>query len=145
MNNRSDNASRLAFSVRFFPMSHDPIRILIVEDDPSPRAMLQRWLQQHQFEVAVACNGLEALRRCADESFDLLLLDLLMPVMNGLEFLRHYDQLEGATDNVVIMTNRPAHEVMEDRPPRVLDVLAKPFELVRLLGTMEQCLARRQR
>lgn len=63
-------------------------RVLAVDDDPGNRALVERWLAAAGFEVATASDGPAALRRLADEPFDLVLLDVLMPGMSGLEVLK---------------------------------------------------------
>ena len=63
-------------------------RILVVEDRLSVRTMIADYLTQHQYTVAVASNGHEALLLCQQQEFDCVLLDLMMPVMDGKEFLR---------------------------------------------------------
>ena len=62
-------------------------RILIVEDDPDTREMLERFLQLEGFEVRTAANGQIALQALqADSALNVILLDLMMPVMNGWQF-----------------------------------------------------------
>lgn len=62
-------------------------RILIVEDHPITREPLVRLLQQEGFEAVSAANGLEALEALNGEPVDLVLLDLMMPKMDGLRLL----------------------------------------------------------
>ena len=61
--------------------------VLIVEDDAGTREMLQRMLEREGFTVVKAADGLEGLERVAEQRPSLILLDLLMPQMNGFEFL----------------------------------------------------------
>ena len=64
-------------------------RILVVDDDPVVRRMWQRSLELANFDVTVACNGAEGLKRLReDPTVGVVLLDLMMPVMDGWEFLR---------------------------------------------------------
>ncbi|MFW5837106.1 MAG: response regulator [Desulfovibrionaceae bacterium] len=59
------------------------LRVLYAEDDPSNRLVVKRNLEFLGLEVVVAADGEEALRRCREESFDLVLLDLHMPDLEG--------------------------------------------------------------
>lgn len=65
----------------------DSARILVVDDDPANQALLSRLLQCQGYRIETANNGVNALARLADESFDLILLDVLMPEMDGLTVL----------------------------------------------------------
>jgi CheY-like chemotaxis protein len=80
-------------------------RVLIVEDDRDLNMAYQTILKKAGHTVDSALNGQEALE--AAESFkpDLILLDLLMPIMGGLEFLQHYNLDERPNVKVLIFTN----------------------------------------
>lgn len=81
-------------------------RILIVEDDKDLNNAYSIILRNEGHEVAEAYDGKEALAKLEDFSPDLILLDLLMPVMGGLEFLQHYDLQKKHPDvKVLIFTN----------------------------------------
>jgi PAS domain S-box-containing protein len=60
---------------------------LIIEDDDAARAGMQKILKSEKWDVAEAINGREGLEQCKENAFDLILLDLIMPVMDGFEFL----------------------------------------------------------
>ena len=79
--------------------------VLIVDDDPASRDALQRLVARQGWVASEAENGREALARLAECRPDLILLDLLMPVMNGLQLveeLRHHPDL--ATIPIVVVT-----------------------------------------
>lgn len=80
-------------------------RILIVEDDRDLNAAYQVILKKAGHTVGAALNGQEALETAKDFKPDLILLDLLMPVMGGLEFLQHYDLDTRPDVKVLIFTN----------------------------------------
>ena len=96
-------------------------RILIVEDEPSIAQLYRFKLEREGYFVSVAYNGEEGLNECKKSIFDLVLLDLRMPVMNGedmLERLRSSDQ--GSKTKVIVLTN-----ISKDEAPaklRFLDV-----------------------
>jgi CheY-like chemotaxis protein len=62
-------------------------RILVVDDEPDARQLLVSYLEEEHAEVRTATNGCEALDRLKEASADLILLDLMMPVMDGMAFL----------------------------------------------------------
>jgi CheY-like chemotaxis protein len=62
-------------------------RILIVDDAPAGREAMAKWLQKEGFEIATARNGAEALARLKDSKPDLIVLDHMMPEVDGLTFL----------------------------------------------------------
>ncbi len=78
-------------------------RILIVEDDRDLNNAYSIILKNEGHEVIVAFDGQEALAKIKEFSPDLILLDLLMPIMGGLEFLQHYDLLKTHADVKVLI------------------------------------------
>ncbi len=81
-------------------------RILIVEDDRDLNNAYSIILKNEGHDVVEAYDGQEALVKIKDFSPELILLDLLMPIMGGLEFLQHYDLLKAHADvKVLIFTN----------------------------------------
>lgn len=80
--------------------------ILVVEDDKDLNNAYKIILDSEGHTVETAFNGKEALEKLKDFAPDLILLDLLMPIMGGLEFLQHYDLVKKhATVKVLIFTN----------------------------------------
>lgn len=80
--------------------------ILIVEDDTDLNAAYKMILEHEGHEVRCAFNGQEALKTLKDYEPDLILLDLLMPIMGGLEFLQNYElQKKHPKVRVLIFTN----------------------------------------
>jgi hypothetical protein len=78
-------------------------RILVVEDDRATRHLLQAVLEQAGFEVGTAKDGAGALKEVARRAFDLMLLDIWMPRMNGLEVLAKVKDMK-ARPRIVVMT-----------------------------------------
>ena len=87
---------------RFKTMAGTP-RALIVEDDPNAREMMRRLLVGEGWAVSVAANGREALDRLTDERTNLILLDLMMPEMDGFEFLAEFRKNPEFTSTPVIV------------------------------------------
>lgn len=92
-------------------------KILVVEDDPSLRKIYVTILIKEGYEVAAAVDGKDALRLAGESEPDLILLDMLMPKMNGIEFLRAYD-IKGKHPNVKVIafSNTEKPEYLSEAP-----------------------------
>jgi CheY-like chemotaxis protein len=119
-------------------------RILVVEDAEDNRDMLSRRLQRRGYRVIGAADGQEAVEMAARERPDLILMDVGLPVMDGLEATRRIRaRAETHTTPIIALT---AHAMSGDRERALQagcdDYHAKPVELPRLLTQMEALLAR---
>ena len=112
-------------------------RLLIVDDDPSIHELVRAMLVGHNWEANSASNGEEALARLNTQSYDVVLVDILMPGMNGLELLGQLRARHPATP-VVMMTfkNTPDHVVASLRREAAA-YISKPFSRDALLGTLQ--------
>src|SRR5205085_10033785 len=82
----------------------EPAALLVVDDDDNNRDLLSRRLRRKGFSVAVAASGREALERIARRRFDLVLLDIMMPGMSGVEVLEEIRGRHSLAELPVIMT-----------------------------------------
>ncbi|MCM5678076.1 response regulator [Schlegelella sp. S2-27] len=116
-------------------------RVLLVEDNPVNQVMTQAMLERLGLQVVVAGDGHEALQRYGEQSFDMVLMDVQMPGMDGLtatERLRELEQLNvrGRTP-VVAVTGNPEPEIRDrGRAAGMDDFLGKPFTLEQLEMTL---------
>lgn len=103
-------------------------RILIADDDPLLRALLVHRLSGDGYDVSTAENGAQALSAIADLQPDLIVLDALMPVMDGFEVLRRL-KAEALTDAPVIMLTalKREQDVVGALQLGAADYLVKPF------------------
>ncbi|NVI91439.1 response regulator transcription factor [Actinomadura sp. BRA 177] len=119
-----------------------PARILVVDDEPAVRESLTSSLEFEGYRVAGAADGVTALDRVEQEAPDLVVLDVLMPRMDGLTTCRRLRAL-GATMPVLMLT---ARDMVGDRVTGLDagadDYLAKPFELDELLARIRALLRR---
>ncbi len=108
--------------------------VLVVEDDSDIRFALEGFLQDEGFDVTTAENGMDALNKMAEKKPGLVLLDLMMPVMNGWQFLeeksRHKD-FEKVP--VLVISAVPG----SPRIPGALGFLKKPIDLNRLIDFVQ--------
>lgn len=111
-------------------------KILVVEDDTSIRELLVELLESEGYVVGAAVNGLEGLKYLQQETPDLILIDLMMPVMDGYSF--RTEQLKNATwskiPTVVMSAEANAKEKMKHF--NVTAFLSKPVELDTILHTV---------
>ncbi|NJL21366.1 MAG: response regulator transcription factor [Leptolyngbyaceae cyanobacterium SM1_3_5] len=117
-------------------------QILIIEDEPRIAAFLEKGLRKHGYETAIATDGAEALKMVQQESFDLLLLDLGLPVKDGWTVLKELKQTQQNVPNVIILTARADDS---DRFNSVQlgakDYITKPFRLNELISRVQSILA----
>jgi two-component system cell cycle response regulator DivK len=110
-------------------------KILLVEDNEMNRDMLSRRLTRNGFEVVVAIDGAQAVAMAAAESPDLILMDMSLPVMDGLEATRQV-KAAAATRSIPVIA-LTANALVEDRERALAagcdDFDTKPVELPRLL------------
>lgn len=119
------------------------LRILLVEDDPAMTALISAGLQYEGFIVTTARTGLEGLDAVAQSPPDLVILDWMLPVLDGLSLCR---RLRQSSDAPIIMLT--AKDAVEDRVAGLDagadDYLVKPFHLDELLARIRARLRRKQ-
>ncbi len=117
-------------------------KILLVEDNEMNRDMLERRLLRKGFQVILAANGEEGIARAAEDSPDLILMDLSLPGIDGWEATR---QIKADDETAVIpIIALTSHAMTGDREKALAagcdDYDSKPVELERLLGKMQRLL-----
>ncbi len=120
-------------------------RILVIDDNASNRDLLARHLERAGHEVAEAASGHGALRLLEAEEVDLVLLDLVMPDMNGLEVLSRLKTDPHSRDIPVIMISglHETESVIRCIEIGAEDYLTKPFDRVLLQARLDACLERK--
>ncbi len=120
--------------------------VAVVDDDPVNRLKLSRVLQQQNHTVTVAENGRQAIDLIEEHAFDLMLLDIVMPEMDGYQVLEHLKQHDMLRDMPVIVIS--AIDEMESVVKCVKmgaeDYLPKPFDPVLLEARIGACLEKKQ-
>ena len=121
----------------------DPIHILVIEDEPSVQTLLRKQLTASGFQVSVANDGLDGLVKLETIKPNLILCDLMMPNLDGVEFVRAIKQhLETQKIPVIFLTAKTDPRSMIDG----INVgarfyVTKPFQMDDLLGKIKKALA----
>lgn len=119
-----------------------PLRILVVDDEPNITEFLRVGLGYEGYEVTTVADGREGLRRAGDGSFALVILDIMLPGLDGLEVCR---RLRKTSDVPVLMLT--AKDEVSDRVTGLDigadDYLTKPFSFIELLARVRAILRRR--
>ena len=119
----------------------DEKKILIVEDDEDLLCLYRLYLQGESYQIIQAKNGLEGLEHAEQDHPDLIILDMIMPIMDGEEFIKKY-RVEKKNFGVPIIIA----SVNDKIPPSLLEkgkirnVLKKPFSIEILIKTIKSIL-----
>lgn len=105
-----------------------PVTTLVIDDDPAILGLIRQLLEQRGYGVSVASDGAEGLSVVHEHSIDLIFLDLEMPVMNGVEFLRRLQETDREVP-VIIVTGYPDGDLMAEAVQFTpVLVIPKPFK-----------------
>jgi DNA-binding NtrC family response regulator len=119
-----------------------PSRILIVDDELAVRDSMQRWLQMDGYEVVAAEDAAAALRRLEQESFDLLLVDIRMPGMTGVELQHRLHELRPELPVVIVTAYASVDTAVEVFKRGAVDYLKKPVDPDELSRLVKRTLER---
>ena len=117
------------------------IRILLAEDEAAMRAYLQRALEKADYEVVAVDRGTEALPLLEAEHFDLLLTDIVMPEMDGIELAQNCARVAPNT-KVMFITGFAAVALRAETAAPDARVLSKPFHLKDLVAEVDRVFER---
>ena len=119
------------------------MHVLIVEDEPEMAKLLSRGLEEEQFEVTVARDGRSALEMSSVEPYDVILLDVMLPRMSGIEVARQLREREQETPVLMLTARDSLHDIVKGLDSGADDYLTKPFSFLELLARI-RALARRK-
>jgi two-component system copper resistance phosphate regulon response regulator CusR len=111
-----------------------PMRVLVVEDEPRILSFLVRGLESEGFTVDSELDGLSALRRAADRPYDLVVLDLLLPRLDGLSVLRELHRNRPQLPVVILSARSDLATKLRGFELGACDYLSKPFALDELIA-----------
>jgi len=115
-------------------------RLLLVDDEQGMRDTLADILEETGLQIDQAADGLEAVDKVSTRSYGLVLMDIRMPVMNGVEALRRIKVLRPGLPVVMMTAYTAAAEVEEARRQGAEAVLYKPLDIPQLLNLLRRAL-----
>ena len=118
------------------------MRILVVEDEPAAAAVLAKGLREHSYAVDIAVDGAAAIEQVGSADYDLVILDVLLPRINGLELCRRLRDF-GSTVPILMLTARGGlDQRVEGLDAGADDYLSKPYHFPELLARVRALLRR---
>jgi DNA-binding response OmpR family regulator len=122
------------------------VKVLVVDDEPNIVQTLKDRLEMNDYEVFCAHNGVDGLKAAQDGSPDIILLDVIMPMMDGHEMLEELRQKDwGKQCSVIMLTARSqAQDIARARSCGIDDYIIKPFDLSELLEKIENIVEHRK-
>jgi DNA-binding NtrC family response regulator len=122
------------------PSTRPPGRILVVDDEANARTALAELLRDEGYQVETAADGFKALPKLEEFAPDLLLTDLRMPGMNGLELLRKAHELDRETAAIVMTAHGAVDTAVAAMRQGANDYLTKPINMEELVIVLERAL-----
>ena len=114
----------------------------MVEDDPAIRRLVTMVLQRNGFHVDAASDGLEAVLKLGLADYEVIVLDLMMPNLDGFTFLNTFAREEPERLRKVIVTSAASPAIIRERMEQdPFKVLPKPFDIGELVATVRACIA----
>ena len=115
------------------------VKILIVDDEPNIVRTLKDRLEMNEYDVITGSNGQEGLERAIKDQPDIILLDVIMPLMDGLEMLEALRRRPECSDMAVIMltARSQTQDIARAKSCGIEDYIVKPFDLSELLEKIE--------
>lgn len=113
-------------------------KVLVVEDDPDLAAMCSLILQDAGYEIDVALNGYEAYKQLTNDGIDVVLLDVMMPVLDGITVCKMVKRNPSTRDLPVIIMSA-SQRLREEAKRCCADaIIPKPFDIDQLVTTVDQ-------
>jgi CheY-like chemotaxis protein len=115
--------------------------VLVVEDDPAIRRLLKMVLERETCTVETAADGIEAVLKLGLADFNVIILDLMMPNLDGFSFIETLAASDPQRLRQIIVTSAASPAVIRDRMKgKPFSVLPKPFDLAQLVSLVHQCM-----
>ncbi len=122
----------------------EPATLLVADDDPGLRESLERTLTREGYRVILASDGNAALERLQAGGIDLVLTDLKMPGLTGIEVLRAAKAIAPDVDVILLTAFGTVEEAVKAMKEGAYDFLTKPFQRAQVLRLIRQALERRE-
>jgi CheY-like chemotaxis protein len=114
--------------------------VLVVEDDPAIRRLVKMVLDREGYRVDVATDGIEAVLKLGMSEYDVIILDLMMPNLDGFAFMQTISENDPERLKKIIVTSAASPAVIRDRMHgKPFEVLSKPFDIKLLTERVQSC------
>lgn len=114
-------------------------KVLVVEDDDGIRGLLVTALRREALYVDAADDGAQALRLCANCEYAVIILDLMMPIVDGFEFLEAFEKTTPPARSVIFVVTAFDDRLIGNlRSPKVHAIVKKPFDVQQLVATVRE-------
>src|SRR5262249_23931431 len=118
------------------------MNILVVEDEPEMASLLERGLREELYDVSVARDGRAALQLSESESFDVILLDIMLPHLDGIDVAKRLRQRSHRTPVLMLTACDALNDVVKGLDTGADDYLTKPFSFQELLARVRALIRR---
>lgn len=108
------------------------MKLLLIEDEPSVISLIQRSLSAAGHEITIAMDGKSGLEMALQHQFDLIILDLMLPVMNGMEVCRNLRNSNSSTPVLMLTALGTTENIVSGLDAGADDYMTKPFKLAEL-------------
>jgi DNA-binding response OmpR family regulator len=118
--------------------------ICLIEDEQKVSAFIRKGLEEQGYVIKLAENGAQAQRLLSDNSFDLIILDVMLPDTNGIELCRQVRGSDNDTPILILTALNQVHDKVAGLKAGADDYLVKPFHFSELLARIEAMMRRRK-
>lgn len=116
---------------------------MLVEDEPNVVSVIKRGLADYGFEVSVAANGATGLQMALDNDFDLVILDVMLPVMDGIQVCKLIRQQKQSVPIIMLTALDSTENIVSGLDSGADDYLVKPFKIAELAARLRTLLRRK--
>jgi DNA-binding response OmpR family regulator len=119
-----------------------PMKLLLIEDEPSVVSFIRRYLTEAGYDVSVALDGQSGLEMATANTFSLIILDVMLPGMNGIAVCKQLRKQQNATPILMLTALGSTENVVAGLDSGADDYLVKPFKQAELLARIRSLLRR---
>jgi len=117
-------------------------RICLIEDEQKVSAVIRKGLEEQGYSVSASANGADGRKMLAHEKFDVVIMDVMLPDMSGIELCRQVRQHDNSTPILMLTALNQVHDKVAGLKAGADDYLVKPFHFSELLARLEALMRR---